>query len=130
MHRYSGLVRDFSFYVFVTMTTTTAKEFSTNSVKIVDNSIVISFTSDEVEKKKTLPLTDKWLKLKDWLAKIFAMPEYNPRNIWKDIKEGWVLHDCVIDLAEQAKKNQAIVNDAFAELGLVAKESDDPIDDL
>jgi hypothetical protein len=33
-------------------------------------------------------------------------------------------------LAEQAKKNQAIVNDAFAELGLVAKESDDPIDDL
>lgn len=131
MHRYSGLVRDFSFLLYCKMTTTTnEKSFSTNSVKIVDNAIVISFTSDEVEKKKTLPLTDKWLKLKDWLAKIFAMPEYNPRTIWKDIKEGWVLHDCIIDLAEQAKKNQAIVNDAFAELGLVAKESDDPIDDL
>jgi hypothetical protein len=40
-------------------TTTNEKSFSTNSVKIVDNAIVISFTSDEVEKKKTLPLTDK-----------------------------------------------------------------------
>lgn len=111
------------------MTTTNAKEFSTNSVKIVDNSIVINFTSDWVDKTKTLPLTDKWLKLKDWLAKIFAMPEYNVRNIWKDIKEGGVLFDCVIDLAEEARKKQAVVDDAFASLGLTTK-SEDPIDEL
>lgn len=112
------------------MTTTNAKEFSTNSVSIVENAIVINFTSDGVEKKKTMPLTDKWLALKDWLAKIFAMPEYNPRNIWKDVKEGWVLYWLVVDLAEQAKANQAVVNDAFAALGLTATESADPIDDL
>lgn len=113
------------------MTTTNAKEFSTNSVSIVENAIVINFTSDGVEKKKTMPLTEKGLSLKDWLAKIFAMKEYNPRTIWNDVKEGWVLHDCVIDLAEQAKKNQAVVNDAFAALGLQATaESDDPIDSL
>jgi hypothetical protein len=41
------------------MTTTNAKEFSTNSVSIVENAIVINFTSDGVEKKKTMPLTEK-----------------------------------------------------------------------
>ena len=113
------------------MTTTNAKEFSTNSVSIVENAIVINFTSDGVEKKKTMPLTEKGLSLKDWLAKIFAMKEYNPRTIRRDVKEGWVLHDCVKDLAEEAKKNQAFVNDAFAALGLQATaEIEDPIDNL
>ena len=111
-------------------TTTNAKEFSTNSVKLVDNAIVINFTSDGVEKTKTMPLTEKGLSLKDWLAKIFAMPEYNPRNIRRDVKEWWVLHDCVIELAEEARKNEAVVNDAFAALGLTATESADPIDSL
>jgi len=112
-------------------TTTNEKSFTTNSVKLVDNAIVINFTSDGVEKTKTMPLTEKGLSLKDWLAKIFAMKEYNPRTIWKDVKEGWVLHDCVIDLAEQAKANQAVVNDAFAALGLKATaESEDAIDSL
>lgn len=113
------------------MTTTTNKEFSTNSVKIVDNAIVINFTSDGVEKTKTMPLTEKGLQLKDWLAKIFKMKEYNPRTIRRDVKEGWVLHDCVIDLTEEARKKQAVVNDAFAALGLsVTTDSDDPIDNL
>lgn len=132
MHRYSGLVRDFILLLYCKMTTTTnEKSFTTNSVKIVDDAIVINFTSDGVEKKKTMPLTEKGLSLKDWLAKIFAMKEYNPRTIWNDVKEGWVLHDCVIDLAEQAKANQAVVNDAFAALGLKATaESEDAIDSL
>ena len=112
------------------MTTTNAKEFSTNSVKIVDDAIVINFTSDGVEKKKTMPLTEKWLALKDWLAKIFAMPEYNCRNIWKDVKEGWVLYWLVVDLAEQAKANQEVINNEFAKLWLVASQSEDAIDDL
>ena len=77
-----------------------------------------------------MPLTEKGLQLKDWLAKIFKMKEYNPRTIRRDVKEGWVLHDCVIDLAEQAKANQAVVDDAFAALGLTATESADPIDNL
>jgi hypothetical protein len=41
------------------MTATTKREFTTNSVKIVDNSIVISFTSDGVDKTKTFYLNDK-----------------------------------------------------------------------
>lgn len=131
MHRYSGLVRDFIFLLYCKMTTTTnEKSFTTNSVKIVDNNLIINFTSDGVEKKKTMPLTDKWLALKDWLAKIFAMPEYNPRNIWKDVKEGWVLYGLVTDLAAEAKANQEVINNEFAKLWLVASESEDAIDDL
>ena len=111
-------------------TTTSEKSFTTDSVKIVDNNLIINFTSDGVEKKKTMPLTEKWLALKDWLAKIFAMPEYNPRNIWKDVKEGWVLYWLVIDLAEQAKADKAVIDSEFAKLWLVASESEDAIDDL
>jgi hypothetical protein len=40
-------------------TTTNEKSFTTNSVKIVDNNLIINFTSDGVEKKKTMPLTEK-----------------------------------------------------------------------
>ena len=111
-------------------TTTNEKSFTTDSVKIVDNNLIINFTSDGVEKKKTMPLTEKWLALKDWLAKIFAMPEYNPRNIWKDVKEGWVLYGLVTDLAAEAKANQEVINNEFAKLWLVASESEDAIDDL
>jgi hypothetical protein len=46
-------------------TTTNEKSFTTNSVKLVDNAIVINFTSDGVEKTKTMPLTEKGLSLKD-----------------------------------------------------------------
>jgi hypothetical protein len=42
----------------------TVSEFSTNSVSIVDDAIVITFTSDGVEKKKTMPLTEKGLAVK------------------------------------------------------------------
>ena len=102
-------------------------EFTTNSVKIVDDAIIINFTSDGVEKKKTLPLTDKGLSIKDWLKKIFAMDEYDPSTIWNDIKEGGRLADCVIDLAKEAKAKQALVDNAFAELWLA---SANPIDAL
>jgi len=102
-------------------------EFSTNSVKIVDNAIVINFTSDGVEKKKTLPLTEKGLSVKEWLEKIFAMEEYDPSSIWTDIKEGGRLAECVIDLAKEAKAKQALVDNAFAELGL---SEANPIDEL
>jgi hypothetical protein len=40
-------------------------EFATNSVAIIDDAIVINFTSDGVEKKKTMPLTEKGLAVKD-----------------------------------------------------------------
>jgi hypothetical protein len=102
-------------------------EFATNSVKLIDDAIVINFTSDWVEKKKTLPLTEKWLAVKDGLKKIFDMPEYDVTSIWTDIKEGWRLYDCVIDLAREAKAKQAVVDNAFAELGLW---NADPIDEL
>ena len=111
------------------MTTTNKAEFATKSVAVIDDAIVITFISDGVEKKKTMPFTDKWLKLKDGIAKIFAMPEYNPNNIWKDVKEWWVLFECVKDLAAEAKAKQAVVDDAFAKLWL-APSSDDAIDDL
>ena len=102
-------------------------EFSTNSVKIVDDAIIINFTSDWTEKKKTLPLTEKGLSLKKWLEKIFAMDEYDPSTIWNDIKEGGRLAECVIDLAKEAKAKQALIDNAFAELGLTEAN---PIDAL
>ena len=95
-----------------------ANEFATNGVAIVDDAIVINFTSDWVEKKKTMPLTEKWLAIKDWLAKIFKTPEYDPSTIWSDVKEGGRLYECVIDLAKEAKAKQAVVDDMFAKLGL------------
>ena len=102
-------------------------EFTTNSVKIVDDAIVILFTSDWTEKKKTMPLTEKGLSLKKGLEKIFAMDEYDPSSIWTDVKEWGRLYDCVIDLAKEAKAKQALVDDAFAELWLAKA---DPIDEL
>ena len=96
----------------------TVSEFSTKSVSIVDDAIVITFTSDGVEKKKTMPLTEKGLAVKDWLKKIFSMPEYDVTSIWTDIKEGGRLAECVIDLAKEAKAKQALVDDAFAKLWL------------
>lgn len=105
----------------------TVSEFSTNSVSIVDDAIVITFTSDGVEKKKTMPLTEKGLAVKDWLKKIFSMPEYDPSSIWNDVKEGGRLAECVIDLAKEAKAKQALVDDAFAKLWL---GETNPIDEL
>ena len=102
-------------------------EFTTNSVKIVDDAIVILFTSDWTEKKKTMPLTEKGLSLKKGLEKIFAMDEYDASSIWTDVKEWGRLYDCVIDLAKEAKAKQALVDDAFAELWLAKA---DPIDEL
>lgn len=111
------------------MTTTTKTDFATTGVAVIDDAIVISFTSDGVEKKKTMPLTDKGLKIKDGISKIFKMAEYNPNNIWKDVKEWGVLFDCVKDLAAEAKAKQAKVDDAFAALWL-APSNEDPIDTL
>lgn len=111
----------------MTKQTLNVSEFVTNSVKLIDDAIVINFTSDWVEKKKTLPLTEKGLAVKDGLKKIFDMPEYDVTSIWSDIKEGWRLYDCVIDLAKEAKAKQAVVDNAFAELGLW---NADPIDEL
>ena len=93
-------------------------DFATKSVSIVDDAIVIIFTSDGTEKKKTMPLTEKGIAIKDGLKKIFSMPEYDVTSIWSDVKEGGRLHECVIDLAAEAKAKQAKVDDAFAKLGL------------
>ena len=112
------------------MTTTTKTEFATKSVAVIDDAIVITFISDGVEKKKTMPLTEKGLSLKKGISDIFKMPEYNPSNIWRDVKEWWALHDCVIDLAAEAKAKEAKVNDAFAKLGLSATAETNPIDEL
>ena len=112
------------------MTTTTKTEFATTGVAVIDDAIVITFVSDGVEKKKTMPLTEKGLAIKDGIAKIFKMPEYNPSNIWRDVKEWWALHDCVKDLAAEAKAKQAKVDDAFAKLGLTATAEANPIDEL
>ena len=110
--------------------TTTKPEFATKSVAVIDDAIVITFISDGVEKKKTMPLTEKGLSLKKGISDIFKMPEYNPSNIWRDVKEWWALHDCVIDLAAEAKAKEAKVNDAFAKLGLSATAETNPIDEL
>lgn len=109
--------------------TTTKTDFATKGVAVIDDAIVITFVSDGTEKKKTLPLTEKGLKLKKGISDIFKMPEYNINNIWKDIKEWWALFDCVIDLAAEAKAKEAIVNDAFAKLGLTSSNAN-PIDEL
>lgn len=106
--------------------TKTNNTFATTSVAIINDAIVISFTSDGVEKTKTMPLTEKGLAIKEGLAKIFAMPEYDISTIWTDIKDGWRLSECVIDLAKEAKAKQALVDDAFSKLGL----GSDPIDTL
>ena len=102
-------------------------EFATNSVSIVDDAIVIVFTSDWTEKKKTMPLTEKGVAIKDGLKKIFSMPEYDVTSIWNDVKEWGRLYDCVIDLAKEAKAKQAKVDEAFAKLGL---DTINPIDAL
>jgi len=93
-------------------------DFATKSVSIVDDAIVILFTSDWTEKKKTMPLTEKGIAIKDGLKKIFSMPECDVTSIWSDVKEWWRLYDCVIDLAKEAKAKQAVVDDMFAKLGL------------
>ena len=113
----------------MTNTKLNVSEYVTNSVSIVDNAVVIIFKSDGVEKKKTMPLTEKGLALKDGLEKLFAMPEFDPASIWTEINadKGWRLADCVIDLAREAKARQAKVDEAFAKLGL---EGSNPIDAL
>ncbi|MBO7692728.1 MAG: hypothetical protein J6T10_08890 [Methanobrevibacter sp.] len=55
------------------------------------------------------------------------MDEYDPSTIWNDIKEGGRLAECVIDLAKEAKAKQALIDNAFAELGLTEAN---PIDAL
>ena len=108
------------------MTTTTAKEFSTNSVKIVDNSIVINFTSEWVDKTKTIPLNEKWIDVKERIQQIFDMKEYWIPSIWKDIKEWGRLYWYIRDFEAEKK----IVDDAFAALDWWTSGSSNPIDDL
>lgn len=87
-------------------------EFTTNSVVVTDDAIVINFTSDGVEKKKTLPFSEAWLKVKAKIKSIIEEMDYNIDNIRKDIKEGWNLYGLVINLAEKQKA----IDNAFAEL--------------
>lgn len=87
-------------------------EFETNSVVVTDDAIVITFTSDGVEKKKTLPFSEAWLKVKAKIKNIIEEMDYNIDNIRKDIKEGWNLYGLVINLAEKQKA----IDNAFAEL--------------
>ena len=99
-------------------------EFETNSVVVTDDAIVITFTSDWIEKKKTLPFTEAWLKVKDWIKAIIEGEDYRIGNIWTDIKECGNLYWFVINLADKQKA----INDAFAELKKQAGLSVDPID--
>ena len=96
-----------------------------NSVSIEDDAIIIRFTSDGVDKKKTMPLTEKGLSIKDWLAKIFASAEFDNNSIWSLVKDGGRLAECCTDLAKEAKARQAKVDAMFDALGLW-----DPIDNL
>ena len=96
-----------------------------NSVSIEDDAIIIRFTSDGVDKKKTMPLTEKWLAVKEWLAKIFASEEFDNNSIWSLVKDGGRLAGCCTDLAKEAKAKQAKVDAMFDALGLW-----DPIDAL
>ena len=96
-----------------------------NSVTIEDDAIIIRFTSDGDERKKTMPLTDKGMKIKDWLADIFANENFDPNSIWNLVKDWGRLAGCCVDLAKKAKEKQAIVDDMFAKLGL-----GNPIDTL
>lgn len=101
-----------------------------NSVSIEDDAIIIRFTSDGDERKKTMPLTEKGLAIKDWIAKIFANENFDPNSIWDLVKPGTktpmsgILAECVIDLAKEARAKQEAVADMFAKLGL----SSNPID--
>lgn len=95
-----------------------------NSVSIEDDAVIIRFTSDGDERKKTMPLTEKGLAIKDWIAKIFANENFDPNSIWDLVKPGTktpmsgILAECVIDLAKEAKAKQEKVADMFAKLGL------------
>jgi hypothetical protein len=79
-----------------------------------------------------MPLTEKGLKIKDGIAKIFASPEFDPNSIWDLVKPGTktpmsgILAECVVDLAQEAKAKQNKIMDMFAELGL----SNNPIDNI
>lgn len=106
-------------------------EFETNSVVVTDDAIIITFTSDWVEKKKTLPFTEAWLKVKDWIKSIIESDDYVITNIRSDIKEWGNLYGLVVNLAEVAKQKQQTVNDAFAKLrAKVWLNAIDPIDAL
>lgn len=106
-------------------------DFETKSVVVSDDAIVITFTSDWVEKKKTLPFTEAWLKVKAGIKSIIESDDYNITNIWSDIKENWNLYWLVVNLAEIAKQKQQVVNDAFAKLRADAGlKVVDPIDAL
>lgn len=96
-----------------------------NSVTIEDDAIIIRFTSDWDERKKTMPLTEKGLSVKEWLAKIFASADFDNNSIWSLVKDGGRLAGCCTDLAKEAKARQAKVDAMFSELGLW-----DPIDAL
>ena len=89
-----------------------SNEFTTNSVVVTDEAIVINFTSDWVNKTKTLPFTEAWLKGRAKIKNIIEEMDYNIDNIRKDIKEGWNLYGLVTNRAEKQKA----IDNAFAEL--------------
>ena len=89
-----------------------------NSVSIENDAIIIRFTSDGDERKKTMPLTEKGLEIKEWLADIFANENFDPNTIWNLVKDWGRLADCCTDLAKKAKEKQAKIDDMFTKLGL------------
>ncbi len=113
------------FYYRMANTKLNVSEFTTNSVVVADDAIVISFTSDWVNKTKTLPFTEAWLKVKEGIKHIIEDMDYNITNIWSDIKEGWNIYGLVVNLADKQKA----INNAFAELKAQAGLSE-PIDAL
>ena len=106
------------------------RDFYVKSVAIEWDALIINFVSDWTEKKKTMPLTEKWIKYKTWIKNVLGMAEYNPDNIWKDIKDGWILHDCVKDLAAEAKAKEEIVANEWKNVFWEEAVSSDPIDTL
>lgn len=105
---------------------TTKTEFATKTVAVIDDAIVISFVSDGVEKKKTMPFTEAWLKVKNEIKAIIESEDYNINNIWRDLKEWGNLYGFVVDLAEK----QRAIDDKFAALKVKAGLTSNPIDEL
>ena len=116
-------------------TTTTKKaEFKVNSVSIESvkdvQSLVIRFTSDGVDKTKTMPFTKEWLLvLNDIKDFIENDDDFSVNDVWKYIKEWGIFYWLVEDLAEKKKRLEAKFSAIRAKAGLNTAGSN-PIDNV
>lgn len=109
------------------MTATKKTEFKVNSVVVEDNALVINFTSDGVDKKKTMPFTNEGMKVIEDIKDFIENDEdFNPDNIWKYVKEWGIFYGLVVDLAEKERR----VESKFAAIRAKAWLVSNPIDTL